>query len=153
MTSNDGNAPEIAKHLELIQAVIARLAGASTLVKAWCLTLATAALGLAWTGSSDTNALAWVAIFAVAIFALLDVQYLREERKYQGLYKDARLGQVQPYDMDARPYGERRNPRYNAECGWWPTVRPWSVWAFYGPILILAVVVSSTNSAGPQPGG
>ena len=145
MANGDGNAPGIGQHLEFIQAVIARLAAASALVKAWCLTVATAALGYAWTKNADE--VAWVAIFAVAMFALLDVHYLRAERKYRALYKEVRLGHVEPYDMDARPCGKRRNPRYNEECGWWPTVRSWSVWAFYGPIVILAVVVWTTNSA------
>ena len=143
MTNVDGNAPDVEKHLEFIQAVIGRLAGASALVKAWCLTVATAALGYAWTKNADE--VAWVAIFAVAMFAFLDVHYLREERKYRALYKEARLGNVQTYDMDARPYGKRRNPRYNRECGWWSTVQSWSVWAFYGAILILAVIVWTTN--------
>jgi histidine triad (HIT) family protein len=138
------NTPEAAEHLGFIQAVIARLAGASALVKAWCLTVATATLGYAWTQNADE--VAWLAIFAVAMFALVDVQYLREERKYRTLYREARLGQVDPFDMDARPCGDRRDARYDMDCGWWPTVRSWSVWAFYGPILILAVVVWATNS-------
>src|SRR5437870_2228714 len=114
MANGDGNAPETVKHLEFIQAVIARLAGGSALVKAWCLTVATATLGYAWTKNADE--VAWVAIFAVTMFALLDVHYLREERKYRALYKETRLGRVEPYDMDARPCGQRRNSRYNAEC-------------------------------------
>jgi hypothetical protein len=145
MADGDGNAPEIAKHLEFIQAVIARHAGASALVKAWCLTVATATLGYAWTKNADE--VAWVATFAVAMFGFLDVHYLREERKYRALYEEARLGQVKPYDMNARPCGVRRNPRYNEECGWWPTVRSWAVWGFYGPILVLALVVWNKNSA------
>lgn len=136
--------PDIVKHMEFVQAVVARLAAASALVKAWCLTVATATLGYAWTKNADE--IAWVAMFVVTMFAFLDVRYLREERKYRTLYEEVRLGKADCFDMDARPCGERRNPRYNRSCGWWPTIRSWSVWAFYGPILILAVVVWVTNS-------
>lgn len=145
MTSGNGASSEIVKHLEFVQAVIARLAGASALVKAWCLTLATATLGYAWTKNADE--IAWVAMFVVMMFAFLDVRYLREEQKYRTLYEEVRLAKADPFDMDARPCGERRSPRYNASCGWWPAIRSWSVWIFYGPILILAVVVWLTNSA------
>lgn len=145
MANADTSAPKIAEHLGFIEAVIARLAGASALAKAWCLTVATAALGYAWTQNADE--VAWLAMFAVAMFAFVDVQYLREERKYRTLYREARLGQVDLFDMDARPCGDRRHPRYDMDCGWWPTVRSWSVWAFYGAILMLAVIVWVTNSA------
>ncbi len=128
-----------AKHLEFIQTVVARMAAASGLAKAWCLTVATAALGYAV--AKDASHVAWLAAFAVLMFGLLDARYLREERKFRCLYEDARQGRVELFDMRTKTYGDRKDPSYDRGCRWWSVVRSWSQWSFYGPILLVAVLI------------
>jgi hypothetical protein len=75
----------------MIQAVIARLAQSSFLIKGWSVTVATALLGLST--KDDYTHLAWIAFGAVAVFAVLDARYLTLGRKYIDLYRRA-VGEV-----------------------------------------------------------
>jgi len=100
--------PERIKHLEFIQAVIARLAGNSFLAKGWAMTVATAIYGFA--AARLSPAIAAVGMVPVAAFWLLDAYFLRHERLYRFLYDDVRRTdiEVEPFTMDTRPYnGEK----------------------------------------------
>ncbi len=68
------------KHLEMIQAVVARLAGNSFLIKGWALTLTGAFLGFAVNKSS--SGLAAAALIPIVFFWGLDTYYLRAERLF-----------------------------------------------------------------------
>ena len=146
MTEADGTHESDPKHLEFIQAVIARMAGASGLAKAWCLTVTTAALGYA-VANESTN-IAWLGVFAGLMFGLLDARYLREERKFRWLYEDARKGRIEVFDMHAHAYGDRRSADLREECRWRFVLRSWSLWGFYGPILLVAAFVLLTGRSG-----
>jgi hypothetical protein len=76
------------KHLEMIQSVIARLAESNSAHKNYCITLVTAVCGLATTLHKPYMSL--LAIVPVLIFAILDAQYLRLERRYRSLYEQVR---------------------------------------------------------------
>jgi hypothetical protein len=75
---------ENVKHLEMIQAIISRLAGNSFLIKAWTVTVAAAAYSIA------VNRLDWrictIGTLAVAEFWVLDSYFLRQERIFRLLY-------------------------------------------------------------------
>jgi hypothetical protein len=74
-------------HLSLIQGVINRLANNSFLLKGWTVSLVA---GLSALAAADSNgSFAWIAVFAVTVFALLDAYYLALERAYRALYKSA----------------------------------------------------------------
>lgn len=127
------------QHLEFIQTVIGRMSTASTLAKGWCLTVATAALGFAVTKNSrDVGLLGGLAI---ALFGFLDTRYLREERKFRSLYDDARVARVEIYDMSTEPYVTSGGARFADNCRWGSVLRSWSLWAFYGPLLLVAAAV------------
>lgn len=127
------NAELRVSHLEMIQAVIARIAGYSASHKNFCVTLVTAAGGLAVTLHNP-----WIAVLSflpVVVFAGLDAQYLRIERRYRALYDQVRL--EPPAAMpafDLKPPG-------TADPGFFPTLFSWSVLAFYLPMLIGAGAV------------
>ena len=127
------------KHLEFIQNVIARMSSASSVAKGWCLTVATGALGFAVTQQSRSVAL--LGLLSVVLFGLLDTRYLREERKFRCLYEDARFGRVAVYEMRAHDYTVKSAPHYNDRCAWRHVVTSWSLWAFYGPLIAVAVAV------------
>lgn len=79
---------ENVKHLELIQAVVTRLASNSFFIKGWALTIAAASFGFA------VNRVDWrvAALGAVVVlgFWVLDSYYLRQERLFRHLYNHVR---------------------------------------------------------------
>lgn len=89
------------KHLEMIQAVIGRLASNSFLVKGWAITLAAALFGFALTSEDSYVALA--ALVPVIAFWALDGFFLRSERLFRALYDEVRCSdqRVEPFFMGA----------------------------------------------------
>src|SRR5438552_18609082 len=79
-----------AKHLEMIQAVVSRLAGNSFSVKGWSITLVSALFALA---AKDANVrYAVLALLPALCFWGLDAYYLRQERLFRKLYDAVRTG-------------------------------------------------------------
>ncbi len=79
--------PEQIKHLEFIQATIARQASHSFSVKGWSLTVSGAIY--AYAASHLSCWLAMVALLQPLAFAWLDMFFLRQERLFRELYGDA----------------------------------------------------------------
>jgi hypothetical protein len=117
------------KHLEFIQAVIARLASSSTATKGWGLTVATAAFG--FSATKAVPVVAGLGIVVVIFFGILDSYYLREERLFRYLYDDARRGKVRVYSMNKN--------EYSSKCKRRSVIRSWSVLGFYGPLLLVGL--------------
>jgi hypothetical protein len=116
------------KHLDFIQAVIARLASSATAAKGWGLTVATAAFGFSTTRAAP--AVAALGLVVVIFFGTLDSYYLREERLFRYLY-DARQGNIEVYSMNKNDY--------SVKCDRRSVVRSWSVLGFYGPLLLVGL--------------
>lgn len=80
---------ENVKHLEMIQAIVARLGGNSFLIKAWSISVSAAAYGIA------VNRLDWricaIGTLAVVAFWVLDSYFLRQERIFRLLYDYVRV--------------------------------------------------------------
>lgn len=74
------------KHLEMIQAIINRLAGNCFLIKGWTITISLAGFSLFANNKSQVMFLG-LAAFAIIIFWVLDAYYLRQERLFRELYK------------------------------------------------------------------
>ena len=105
------------QHLAFVQNVISRMAQSSSNTKSWLLPVVTAAYGYSFTKSSV--ALAVLGIVATVVFALLDVGYLRTERKYRNLYERIAAGDpdVAPYSLNYQCSGETKKTRF------WSTAR------------------------------
>ncbi|MFI7504804.1 hypothetical protein ACIBVL_41305 [Streptomyces sp. NPDC049687] len=92
------------KHLEFIQAVVARLGNGSFLIKGWTMTVGGVFFGVL------VNRLSWqlaaAGLIPVLGFWLLDSYYLRQERLFRKLYDDvrARTSAVPPFSMNVQPY-------------------------------------------------
>lgn len=145
------------KHLEFIQAVIARMATASSNAKSWLLPVVTAAYGYAVTQRADS--VAFLGIVAVLIFAFLDANYLHKEQEYRALYKVAaglRSSQQEPrtiplFSMDLPKSGSppEKGAGWRHKLAWmrhyWIPGRDvwlsWSVAPFYGSFLAAGVLV------------
>src|ERR1700719_692214 len=80
------------KHLEMLQATIARMSGQSATLKNYCVTLITAVGGFAITLAKPNVAL--LALAPIAAFALLDARYLQRERLFRAKYERVRLRQL-----------------------------------------------------------
>ncbi|MFD8519555.1 hypothetical protein ACFV2D_05995 [Streptomyces capillispiralis] len=93
------------KHLEFIQATIARLGNNVFLIRGWSVT-ATGVL-LAVSVQVDQWRIATLALLIGLGFWALDGFYLRRERMFRRLYDDAALHRpprVPLFSMDTRPY-------------------------------------------------
>lgn len=73
------------KHLDFIQATITRMSAAAATTKSWMLPVVTATYGFALVQRSTSVALLGIA--AVLLFAYLDANYLRQEKRFRWLYK------------------------------------------------------------------
>lgn len=131
------------KHLEFIQAVIARQASNSFLIKGWAITVSGAIYGFAVHGASWTIAL--VGLLPAFMFWGLDGYFIWQERRFRCLYNAVRKGKL-PADeellMDADDYAQD-------EC-WLGSVLSRTLGPFYGVIAavggILAVVEACHHS-------
>ena len=105
MDPNMGNgaATRIA-HLQMIQAIITRMAGNSFRVKGWTVTLVTALFVLA---AVDANGLfVYMAYLPAVMFWALDAYFLRQERLFRKLYdhvREAKDGMVD-FSMNTHPF-------------------------------------------------
>ncbi len=123
---------ETAKHLEFIQATVARMAGHSFLLKGWSVTLVAAVLAIA--ASRSCAGLAAVALLPAVSFWGLDAYYLRQERLFRRLYDAVRLGEVAPEDRLSLS-----TSRYASQVpGWFPAAVTPSVSVLHG--VLVAVV-------------
>jgi hypothetical protein len=122
---------DLHKHLEFVQAIVARLANNSFLMKGWALTVAAALFGYAAAHLSwEVGALGFL---PPAAFWFLDSYYLRQERMFRFLYRDVAAGQVRDFSLDVSPY--------RAEVSRWKTFKSETLRWFYGFILVVAVAV------------
>ena len=89
MDRNMGNGAKTKiAHLQMIQAVITRMAGNSFMVKGWTVTLVTALFALA---AADANGFfVYVAYLPTVMFWALDAYFLRQERLFRKLYDHVR---------------------------------------------------------------
>jgi hypothetical protein len=129
------------KHMEMIQAVVSRLAGNSSLVKGWALTLTGALLGFAVDRSS--SGLAAAALVPIVFFWGLDAYYLRAERLFRELYNEVRKATAQtadPFYMAAT--SSDFTARVSEEVKSWPrTLIRTTLVVFYGLLAVVSVVL------------
>lgn len=127
-----GFAPDRVKHLEMIQAVVARLANEAALVKGWALTVSAAFFGFA--AQAPSWAVAVVGMLPVIAFWGLNAYYLRAERQYRALFDRVRISDasVQTFCMDA----------HNEQvASWWKTILTPTLLAFYGAIFLVGAIL------------
>jgi hypothetical protein len=120
------------KHLELIQAVISRLAGNSFLIRGWAVTLVSALFAL---GAKDADRrFVIVAYFPCLMFWWLDAYFLSQERKFRSLYDSKRKHPTGDFSIDVT--GENV-PR----TSWAAAFVSKTIFPFYGVILVLISLV------------
>jgi hypothetical protein len=121
------------KHLEMLQSVIARMAGQGATLKNYCITLTTAICGFSITLERPLVGL--LAFLILTIFALLDAQYLRLERRFRCIYE-----RVRSEDWAAHPTFEI-SPKDTPTISYWCALGSWSILIFYAPLAAAVAVV------------
>lgn len=123
------------KHLEMIQAVIARMAGNGFLIKGWSVTLLSAILALAV--KDRIYAMIWVALVPCLTFWGLDGYFLWQERAFRRLWDiKSREEQTAPTDFDM----VAKDKRQHGDT-WWRAVWSRTLLAFHGSLLTVVVIV------------
>lgn len=119
------------KHLDYVQAVIARLAQGSNSAKGFTLTIAAAAFG--FSALNEAWYLSLLGIAVIACFSVLDMHYLYEERLFRCLFRAVVNGTASEYDMN--------KDNYKSQAKRMDTYLSWSVLGFYLPLLLTGLVV------------
>jgi hypothetical protein len=122
-------------HLEMIQAVITRMAGNSFQMKGWSVALASAVTGFAASKESHLSVAAFTLVPAGAFWAL-DAYYLALERLYRALYNKAVTQDPPTYLMNVGPVSP----------GLWASMlsRP-AVAGIHIPMIVVIALVSLTG--------
>ena len=93
-------------HLQMVQAVITRMAGNSFLIKGWSVTLVAALFALA---AANTSPLfVYLAYFPSFMFWALDAYFLRQERLFRKLYDYVRTSEeaAADFSMNTQPFAK-----------------------------------------------
>lgn len=123
------------KHLEFIQAVIARMSNSSFLFKGWAITIAAGLSAFAATSTQGVLRVALIAaIVSSVLFWGLDGYYLWIEHRYVALYH--KVADMEPSEIDL----SMQTDRSNSAREWLKTcIRPHLLF-LYGTILIGEVI-------------
>jgi hypothetical protein len=120
------------KYLEMIQAVVTRLAGNQFTLRTWSVALGSAVIGYAASKEAHVHA-AYLGVMSAVTFWILDAYYLALERGFRDLYNGERVKADDAPSMDLSV-----KPSIGAYFKAW--LRP-AVWLVHLPVLVLALVV------------
>lgn len=121
------------KHLEFIQAVIARLANNSFLMKGWALTVSGAFF--AYAAGHSSWPVAAVGVFPSVAFWFLDTYFLQQERLYRRLYTRVALR-----DSDVPSFSMNISP-YKKSIPWFNVMTSFTLVMFYGALVTVGLIV------------
>lgn len=129
------------KHLDIIQAVINRMASNSFLFKGWSITIIA---GISAFATKDSNSLLMtVPIVATLLFWGVDAYYLMLERAFRDMYDGVRQKKESEIDFSMKPTGIGFKSWLTTA-----TTRP-VLWLFYAVVLVVLIVLTlSLNGIG-----
>jgi hypothetical protein len=121
------------KHMEMIQAIITRMAGNSFLIRGWSVTLVSALFALA--AKDAQRAFVVVSYFPCVMFWCLDAYYLSQERQYRSLYENVRQATSADFSMDAKAVATDYDT-------WFSALRSKTMLLFHGAIIgVISIVM------------
>jgi hypothetical protein len=132
------------KHLEMVQAVIARMGSNSFAVKTWALGLIAAIFALAAEKGGNPRLLL-VALLPILVFWFLDAFYLRQERLFRRLFDAVRKDEASaktegPFEMSTRAYEDESANEF------WVVFRSSTILWLYLPLALLVLFVFAVVS-------
>ncbi len=125
------------KHLEMIQSVIARMAGNQFQLRAWSVALATAVIGYA-AGKDNNAGAALLAVIPVVVFWLQDAYYLALERRYRELFNEVR--------RDSGPVDFHMTFTELGAADLWDALKRPAVVGLHFPMVVLALIVATRGA-------
>lgn len=142
------------KHLDFIQAIVTRMSAASSQAKAWLLPVVTVSYGYALTQTADSLAL--IGVMATMLFAYLDANYLRQEKRFRSLYNvvanrtaSITAFSLQPDDLPPETPSAEKGDWPDGMWKWVnrlvPGPRVWASWSiclFYGPLIVVGILIA-----------
>jgi histidine triad protein len=152
------------KHLDYIQAIVTRQSAASSSAKGWLLPIVTATFGFALTQRSWH--LAVVGLVPILLFAYLDANYLRSEKRFRALYNTVAQSKRSIPHFTLDPIDAETPPENNKLGCWqafthayfpeWDIWKSWSILPFYLALFILgigviSVILFTTHETPSQP--
>lgn len=119
----------------MVQGIVARMAGNSAQTKTWTVSLVTAVFVFSGLSDDPHWLVAAGGVIPVVAFGALDARYLHLERCYVKLHEAlASGGEVASFNLDYRPYA-------TAAGSVWKVAWSWSVGGFYGPLLMVILLL------------
>lgn len=119
------------KHLEMIQAIVSRIANNSFLIKGWCITLVSAIFAL--TLQSAKLEFVIVSYLPIIMFWFLDAYFLRQERLFRKLYDKIRVAPENSIDFSMNTFEFVKDTPSWVRVGFSRTL-----FFFYGTLLVVA---------------
>ena len=123
-------------YLQMIQASIDRMATTSAIFKGFCATIITGISAISFTDISKW--LLVLAICPVACFLIVDIYYLRLEKRFRVLYDWVRTGNHK-VDFDLTPPKQKLLSR--GEASLWNCIKSPSIYLFYVPSILISIAV------------
>lgn len=125
---------KIIKHMEFVQAVIARMASNSFLLKGWSITIVAALFALA--GVSDKPILVIIALLPALSFWGLDTYYLWQERLFRKLYNGLQRSFEEEVDEKEKvKLFSLSTEKYKGKVSWFEVLLSPTIFAFHGVII------------------
>ena len=132
--------PAAIAHLNMLQAIITRLAGNSAQCKTWCVTIVSALFGLA--GATKSGRIAVAAIIPILVFGFVDAAYLANEKAYRDLYNRI-VAKIRDRAYTLADFGNLSAPADAGHYIW--ALSSWSVWPIYLGLIIAYVLVLASG--------
>ena len=124
------------QYLQMIQGIIDRMSTTSAIFKGFCATIVAGIFAMSYT---DINK--WILLLTlvpILCFLMLDIYYLRLEKRFRALYNSVREG-IKEVDFDLTPPATKE--LQIKEAGLWYCVKSPSIYLFYIPVVITSVVM------------
>jgi hypothetical protein len=122
------------KHLEMLQAIINRMARNSFMLKGWSITLVTALFALS---AKDKNrAYVIIAYFPALMFWVMDGYFLWQERLFRKLYDTNRIKAEESID-----FSMDTSPCLTQVGSWKNTCKSKTLKIFHGTIIVTITIV------------
>ena len=126
---------EMVEHLKMVQNVVARMAGNSAQMKTWAVSLVTAVIIFSGLSNDPHWLISAGGFVSILAFWTMDARYLHLERCYVKLHEAiAARSPVIPFDLNYRPYALSVDSV-------WRIARSWSVYTFYGSLLVVMIAL------------
>lgn len=124
------------QYLQMIQNIIDRMSTTAAIFKGFCATIVAGIFAI-----SFTNVNKWILLLTLIpllCFLLLDVYYLRLEKRFRALYNSVRKGKKE-VDFDLTP--PATNELQIKEAGLWYCIKSPSIYLFYIPVIVTSILM------------